>query len=309
MPKSKSRPAYGCTIKQLPKSKLAKAAALAVAENPANAPAAGLVGLAMTAFDVGSAPDLPAFIGVLTTKYWGAKGVDLPVAFLESAGTDLKERILSHLNAWGDRANVRFRLTDQPGSAVVRITRSAGGYWSYLGTDCKLIPKGEATMCLQGFTMQTAESEYKRVVRHEAGHTLGFPHEHMRRAIVARLDEAKTIAYFGRTQGWSADQVRQQVLTPLEETALYQPTAPDETSIMSYQLPAEITRDGRPVPGGLDINDADAGYAAKIYPAADAPPGPVALSNIILNLTFSNSYKNAAGEWVATVNGAARIPK
>ena len=40
-------------------------------------------------------------------------------------------------------------------------------------------------MNLEAFTMQTPDSEFHRVVRHEAGHTLGFPHEHMRKAIVA----------------------------------------------------------------------------------------------------------------------------
>jgi len=55
------------------------------------------------------------------------------------------------------------------------------GYWSYLGTDILHIPKNRPTMCLENFSMDTLESEYKRVVRHETGHTLGFPHEHMRR--------------------------------------------------------------------------------------------------------------------------------
>ena len=34
------------------------------------------------------------------------------------------------------------------------------------------------------------------MVRHEAGHTLGFPHEHMRKALVAMIDERKAIEYF-----------------------------------------------------------------------------------------------------------------
>src|SRR5207248_2959407 len=104
---------------------------------------------------------------------------------------------------------------------------------------------------LQGFTMSTPESEYKRVVRHETGHTLGFPHEHMRRALVARIDPEKAYEYFERTQGWPRSVVDQQVLTPLDETSLMG-TPADETSIMCYQLPGSITRDGRPIIGGLD---------------------------------------------------------
>ena len=56
------------------------------------------------------------------------------------------------------------------------------GYWSYLGTDVLHIPVDQQTMNLQGFTERTPESEYRRVVRHETGHTMGFPHEHMRRS-------------------------------------------------------------------------------------------------------------------------------
>lgn len=49
--------------------------------------------------------------------------------------------------------------------------------------------------------MKTAESEFRPVVRHEAGHTLGFDHEHMRGDIVARIDRARAIKYFRKTAG------------------------------------------------------------------------------------------------------------
>ncbi len=49
--------------------------------------------------------------------------------------------------------------------------------------------------------MSTPESEYRRVVRHETGHTLGFPHEHMRKELVARLDPQKCYIYYRRF-GW-----------------------------------------------------------------------------------------------------------
>ena len=120
-------------------------------------------------------------------------------------------------------------------------------------------------MNLQGFTMSTPESEFKRVVRHETGHSLGFPHEHMRRALVARIDPEKAYEYFRRTQGWDRATVDQQVLTPLDERSLMS-TPADQTSIMCYQLPASITRDGRPIVGGTDINQTDYAFAGRIYP-------------------------------------------
>ena len=65
--------------------------------------------------------------------------------------------------------------------------------------------------------------------------------------------------------------VDQQVLTPLDQASIMG-TPPDETSIMCYQLPGEITRDGSPITGGIDINQTDYGFAARIYPKPGAPP-------------------------------------
>ena len=120
-------------------------------------------------------------------------------------------------------------------------------------------------MNLQGFTMNTSESEYKRVVRHETGHTLGFPHEHMRKALVERIDPAKAYEYFRRKQGWEPRMVDQQVLTPLDERSIMG-TPADQTSIMCYQLPGSITRDGKPILGSMDINQTDYAFAGRIYP-------------------------------------------
>lgn len=254
----------GCTLKSLPKRLLLKAADTAVKIYPVNAPAFGPLA------DV--APDFPLEpmrIAVLTSKYWGPAPRRLTVSFMETTAANLRVRILSHMNAWGVTAGVSFVETQ--GTGEVRISRGPGGYWSYLGTDIRLIPVNRPTMNLQGFTMNTPESEYRRVVRHETGHTLGFPHEHMRQALVARIDRAKAYDYFRRTQGWDQSTVDQQVLTPLDERSIFA-TPPDQDSIMCYQLPAEITRDGQPIRGGRDINQTDFAFAGRIYPKLGRAP-------------------------------------
>ena len=114
--------------------------------------------------------------------------------------------------------------------------------------------------------MAMPESEFHRVVRHETGHTLGFPHEHMRRALVKKIDAAKAIKYFGKTQGWSPAEVRQQVLTPLEESSLLGTPKADPHSIMCYQIPGFLTKDGKPIVGGKDIDASDAQFAESVYP-------------------------------------------
>ena len=39
-------------------------------------------------------------------------------------------------------------------------------------------------------------------------------------------------------------------------------------SIMCYQIPGSITKDGKPIVGGLDIDPIDFAFAGSIYPKA-----------------------------------------
>jgi len=170
-----------CMPKKLPQSKQVAAAKAAAEHNPMNLPpprAMGRLGLEPTR----------QRIAIVTSKYWGAAGVKLTVGFMDNPSPALRKKILEHMNAWSKTANVKFVFTNT--DPQVRITRLPGdGHWSYVGTDVSLIPKNEATMNLDSFTADTPNSEFFRVVRHETGHTLGCPHEHMRRAVVKRIDE------------------------------------------------------------------------------------------------------------------------
>lgn len=256
--------ARGCRIKALPSRLRERGAEVAARQNPVNAPL-----LQATFGDELAGVEEPQRLTVLTTKYWGPVARQFTVSFMESVSADLRVRILSHMNAWSKTTNRTFVETSDTGE--IRIAFEPDGYWSYLGTDVMLIPRGRPTMNLEGFTMSTPESEYRRVVRHETGHTLGFPHEHMRRELVARIDREKAYKYFERTQGWSKKVVDQQVLTPLDDKSIMG-TLPDQDSIMCYQLPAEITKDGLPIRGGLDINETDFAFAGLIYPKTSLAP-------------------------------------
>ena len=260
--------AHACLIKTLPPRTREKAAQLAARINPVNGPlyeVLGGHGFAGSPFE----------LSVTVQKYWGPRPHCFTVSFMETTPADLQARILSHLNAWSTRTGMSFASTS--GTGEVRISRGPGGYYSYLGTDIALVPKSHQTMNLQGFTMGTPEAEYRQVVRHEAGHTLGFPHEHMRKELVARIDRAKAYRYFLERQGWSKAMVDEQVLTPLDDRSIFG-TAPDQDSIMCYQLPAQITVDGLPIRGGSDINPSDFAFAEIVYPKPESTQGPAAPS-------------------------------
>jgi hypothetical protein len=254
----------GCSIRTLPDRLQVDGAGLAGAVNPVNLPPS----LSLVAAGI---PDSPMSLTVMVSKYFGPAQRTLTVSFMETTPKALRDRIIAHMNAWTGCCGVSFRYT--AGTGQVRISRAGSGYWSYLGTDVLLIPSTQPTMNLQAFSMATPESEYKRVVRHETGHTLGFPHEHMRQELVDRIDPQKAYTYFLATDGWNQAQVDAQVLKPLSQSSIFG-TAADQSSIMCYQLPAQIMKDAKPIVGGLDINATDCAFARSIYPKAAAKPKP-----------------------------------
>jgi hypothetical protein len=251
-----------CTPKMLSRDKWMLAATNAVRINPMNLPAFGRLAMAQ--------PDLKLSkeaIAVIITRYWKTDGVHLTVGFLDNPPSDLRARILSHMNAWNKTANVQFVETST--DPQVRISRATGmkdgGYWSWLGTEILEIDADQPTMNLEGFTMNTPDSEFYRVVRHETGHTLGCPHEHLRKEIVDRIDPQKAIEYFQAVDGWNPQMTRDQVLTPLEDSSLLKTPNPDPNSIMCYQLPGSVMKDHQSVLGGTDIDDSDYAFMSGIY--------------------------------------------
>ncbi len=211
----------------------------------------------------------PRRLALLVGNRWPESGVKLSVQFLDSPSRALRNKILLHMNAWSKSANIHF--SESEGVGQVRIARldsppDMAGYWSYVGTQILGIDEAEPTFNLDSFTIKTSEEEFTRVVRHEAGHTLGFEHEHLRSDLVKKIDIERAVRHFKRTDGWTREETIAQVLTPLAKKSIMGTTESDPTSIMCYEIPASITKDRKPIVGGNDINQIDYDFAAKIYP-------------------------------------------
>ena len=73
-------------------------------------------------------------LAVVIARRWPRSGADLTVQFLDDPSIALRKRLLLHMNAWGQHANVRFEETRDVG--MVRVARlnkppDDAGFWSY----------------------------------------------------------------------------------------------------------------------------------------------------------------------------------
>lgn len=269
---------YGCGLKTLPEDQWVAAAATAVEISPVNAVPVEQMVDAMEAIskETGTNVSLkPQHLAVLTSKYWGVGGVKLEVAFMEQTSPTLGDKIVSYLNNWRTKgkANVTFVRTNNLNNAPVRCTLQGDSYAAYLGTDILQIPKNQPTLWLGGFTLSTRESEYARVVEHEGGHLLGFPHEQFLPEILALLDYEAVIAEGMRQTGWSRQQVISQMLRPLAPGS-YRVGKVDVNGVMMYPFSARVTKNGKAIPGGRGIDEYDAQFASEIYPIKVTTPTP-----------------------------------
>jgi hypothetical protein len=298
-----------CRPRPLTPAQASLAARRSIEINPANAFDEALVA-------PGARRGLPGAGGgrrlaVVIARRWPAGGVRLSVQFMDNPSPALRARILRHMNAWGQQADVKFSETR--GQGQVRITRAseppdAAGHWSYIGTEILGIEPDQPTMNLDGFTMRTPESEFVRVVRHETGHTLGFDHEHMRSDLIKRIDRKKAIAYFRKDQGWTAKETTEQVLTPLRKASLMGTTEADPVSIMCYELPGDITKDGLPIIGGVDINPRDHAFAARIYPKPQRGEGAQAGDMVAEAAADASASPPAQDDGAAPADHAELLP-
>ncbi len=103
------------------------------------------------------------------------------------------------------------------------------------------------------------------VVLHEFGHTLGCIHEHERPDNGIPWDKPKVYAYYKETDGWSRDEVDEQVFSKYDITQI-RANKLDKKSIMMYPVPNELTKGNFSIGWNNGLSEADKKFIAKLYP-------------------------------------------
>ena len=166
------------------------------------------------------------------SKYWNRNQI-IKVYFMGGTSSQIAEMksVIGDLLA---PLSLLAEFVTSPVVSDIRIDFKAGyGSWSYLGTDCMLIPKTEQTLNI-GWSGRD-------VMYHEFGHALNLAHEHQNPKGGIVWNEAQVISDLkGAPNYWSEEDIRYNVLNKLDTTQV-DSTNFDSGSIMLYYFPNSWT--------------------------------------------------------------------
>lgn len=193
-------------------------------------------------------------------------GENIRVKFL-NGDPALQNRVKTVANQWMQHANVHFSYVNTWEDSDIRIAfkwNNDGGSWSYVGKDCRKIAQANPTMNYGWFDAFTSDDEIRRVTLHEFGHAIGLGHEHQSPVAGIQWNRPRVYDYYARTQGWSTQQVDQQIFRQYDAN-LTNYTSFDPTSIMMYSFPADLTTNGFSAPTNTFLSNTDKTFVGQTY--------------------------------------------
>lgn len=146
-----------------------------------------------------------------------------------------------------------FSFVSGAANIVVRFD-VGGGSSSFIGTDC---------LRAEQFSTTFAWLNVGTII-HEFSHALGMYHEHQNPTSTIKWNRDKLYAYFQQNDGWTKQDVDNQILNPITSDKIdYSKFDPE--SVMLYFFSADLTRDGRGTAQNMRYSATDIQWLGNKY--------------------------------------------
>jgi len=174
-----------------------------------------------------------------------------------------KALVVDAIREWAHHTPaLRFNIVDGK-TGDIRISDDEGlkGNWSAIGTQARHIDEDQPTMHLD----RTDDSKkFRSTALHEFGHALGLLHEHQHPQNTLDWDRPQVYDYY-TSDAFSEAMVREHILEPDNRPGL-QITPYDPQSVMHYEIPAELRRNGQGTPKNTTLSAGDQQAIRRLYP-------------------------------------------
>ncbi|UHH31465.1 M12 family metallopeptidase [Pseudomonas veronii] len=193
-------------------------------------------------------------------KRWPAGVVTVA---LDLSSEKSKALVVDAIREWAHHTPaLRFNIVEGK-TGDIRISDDEGlkGNWSAIGTEAKRIDEDQPTMHLN----RTDDSKKLRsTALHEFGHALGLLHEHQHPQNSLDWDSPQVYDYY-TSDSFNEAMVREHILEPDNRPGL-QITPYDPQSVMHYEIPAALRRNGQAIPKNTTLSAGDKQTIRMLYP-------------------------------------------
>ncbi|HEY9207131.1 MAG TPA: hypothetical protein VIO58_14550 [Candidatus Methanoperedens sp.] len=208
----------------------------------------------------------PERMAVIDAKKW-PRGSTLKCRFLNGSEAQ-HEKAIKMASMWMKYANINISFVDTEDEHVRIAFIEGQGSWSAIGVDAldPYFHKDAPTMNFGWLDETTDDVEWRRVVVHEFGHSLGCIHEHQSPNERLKWNKQAVYDYFsGPPNNWTKEEIDQNILEKYSPEGI-SATLFDPKSIMLYMFPAEMFTNHKATNNNTDLSAKDKAFIKKMYP-------------------------------------------